>query len=65
MGKVFSLKVLRAKRELLQKDVAKILGITTTCYVNKENGKSQFTMKEILKLSEFFNVTTDVIIKGE
>jgi len=65
LGKVFSLKVLRAKRELLQKDVAKILGITTTCYVNKENGKSQFTMKEILKLSEFFNVTTDVIIKGE
>ncbi|MFW9968592.1 MAG: helix-turn-helix transcriptional regulator [Candidatus Odinarchaeota archaeon] len=49
-----NLKVLRAKHNLTQKDVAAILDITRQQYSLKELGKAMFNQKEIETLIEFF-----------
>lgn len=45
----------RAELKLSQRNVAQILGISITAYVQKENGKRQFTLLEIYKLCDIFN----------
>lgn len=44
----------RAELKLSQRNVAQILGISITAYVQKENGKRQFTLLEIYKLCDIF-----------
>ena len=54
--KHYKLKGLRAERELTQRDIADVLGLKSLSnYHSKENGKRDFSMKEINKLIEFFN----------
>ena len=48
------LKGARAERSLTQSDLAKLLGITTKSYCNKENGKTEFTQSEIEKMLDIF-----------
>lgn len=36
--------------KLTQKEIAKMLGINETSYIRKENGKTQFTVDEVIKL---------------
>lgn len=55
------LKALRQLKGLTQNDVAKLLGLSLHGYLNKENGKSQFTLNEAKKLADMFDVTVDDI----
>ncbi len=50
-----NLKVLRAKHDLTQQEVADKIGISLSQYNNKENGKSEFKQSEINKILNVFD----------
>lgn len=56
------LKELRLKNEKLQKDVADYLNITTSAYGYYEKGIRQPNPEMLLKLAEYFDVTTDFLL---
>ncbi|WP_172373553.1 helix-turn-helix transcriptional regulator [Sporosarcina jiandibaonis] len=55
----YKLYIYRRENRLRQVDMAKILEITPQTYYVKENGKSEFTISEGLKLAKFFGCTLD------
>lgn len=58
------LKSLRAKKDLSQSDMAKILKISPNSYCEKENGKRQFKIREAIILSDFLEVDIrDIFLK--
>lgn len=57
----WELLILRRKSELNQKDMAKLLGISTDAYGMKERGEMQFKMNEIFAISDYFNKTVEEI----
>lgn len=56
------LKGLRTSRNMLQKDVAGLLGIDRTTYAKYESGASEPNHETLLKLAQIFNVTTDYLL---
>lgn len=52
---------LRKEHKLFQKDLGKILKISTDSYGAKERGKMQFTMDEMFELSNFFGIPINQI----
>lgn len=56
------LRDLREDRDLLQKDVANILGITQTVYSRYERGFQTIPVIHLLKLADFYNTSTDYIL---
>lgn len=58
------LKELRKESKLTQKEVAEKMGMNYFTYRNKERGEKRFNLEEILKLSEIFGLSTDIIIKS-
>lgn len=56
------LKKLRMQKEKLQKDIANYLSITTSAYGYYERGERQPNPEMLLKLAEYFNVTTDYLL---
>jgi len=56
------IKELREDLDLLQKDVAKVLGITQRKYSYLETEAQPLTDEILIKLSKFYNVTTDYIL---
>ncbi len=56
------LKLLREEKKLTQSDISKILNITTAAYSYYENEKRDMTPDTILKLSEYFDVSTDYLL---
>lgn len=56
------LKKLRMQKEKLQKDIANYLSITTSAYGYYEKGERQPNPEMLLKLAEYFNVTTDYLL---
>lgn len=57
-----NLKTARLAKNLLQKDVAKLLGVTPATYCGWEKGKFEIDNKNLLKLADYFNVTTDYLL---
>lgn len=55
------IKVLRVDHELKQLDVANILQTSQTMYSNYERGTHELPSRHVIKLSEFYNVSTDYI----
>ena len=58
------LRMLKVKRMIIgltQADVAKKLGINVKSYNFKENGRSKFTLKELRKMTEIFNLNEEEI----
>ena len=53
---------LREERGLKQIDIAKILGITQQSYSNYETGMNEFPSRHLIKLSEYYGVTTDYLL---
>lgn len=51
-----TLKAYRMLKGIKQEKIAKILGITLTTYSNKETGKTQFSLDEAKKISDYLNV---------
>ena len=58
------LKELRSQKGVSQQVVADFLGTSRQAYSNYENGNRTPDTETLLKLAEFFNVSTDVILRG-
>lgn len=53
--------LLKEERNLTNKEMAEMLGITPIQYRKKEKGEVQFKLNEMVKLSEYFGKTMDEI----
>ena len=56
------LKDLREDNDLLQRDIAEYLNIRQNTYSQYENGPRQLPIDVLIKLSEFYQVSTDYIL---
>ncbi|MBQ6902240.1 MAG: helix-turn-helix transcriptional regulator [Oscillospiraceae bacterium] len=56
------LKDLREDRDIKQKDIAEYLHIKQNTYSQYENGQRQLPIDILIKLSEYYNVSTDYIL---
>ena len=56
------LKQLRQERGITQKEVADMLNLTRVAYTNIENGKRETSFASLIKLANFFMVTTDYLL---
>lgn len=52
---------LRKLNKLTQRDVAKYLGVSQPSYIRYENGKSQPTIENLIKLADLFDVSIDYL----
>ena len=57
-----SLKDLREDKDLRQEDVAEILGISQTVYSRYERGFQTIPVVHLLKLADYYQVSTDYIL---
>ena len=53
---------MREDNDLLQRDVAEYLNIRQNTYSQYENGQRQLPIDVLIKLSEFYKVSTDYIL---
>ena len=53
---------LREDRDLLQKDLAKILNCTQGCYSNYEMGKRDLPTEVLIQLARFYHTSTDYLL---
>ena len=53
---------LREDRDLLQKDLAKILNCTQVCYSNYEMGKRDLPTEVLIQLARFYHTSTDYLL---
>lgn len=58
------LKELRSAKKVSQQIVADYLGITRQAYCNYENGNRDPDNETLLKLAEYFDVSTDSLLRG-
>ena len=56
------LKGLREDRDLLQKDVAKVLNVTQVAYSCYEIGRRQISVDGLIKLANFYNTSVDYLL---
>lgn len=56
------LKDLREDRDLVQKEIAAILGIDQRVYSNYETGKREIPTRFVVNLARFYNTSTDYIL---
>lgn len=56
------LKDLREDQDLLQKDIAQILGISQTVYSRYERGFQTIPVVHLLKLADFYETSTDYLL---
>ncbi len=53
---------LREDRDLLQKDLAELLGCTQVSYSHYELGKRDIPTDVLIKLASFYNTSTDYLL---
>lgn len=56
------LKELRNEKSFTQKTVANALGISITCYAGYEQGYREPDLKTLVRLADYFDVTTDYLL---
>ena len=56
------LKDLRGDKDLMQKEVASILGIDQRVYSNYETGKREIPTRFVVILADYYNTSTDYIL---
>lgn len=59
---MYRLKDLREDKDLLQKDIAKILNMSQTGYSKYEVGTNDIPTNILIKLSYFYDVSVDYIL---
>jgi transcriptional regulator with XRE-family HTH domain len=60
------LKQIRQLKGLKQKDMAKLLGLSSSAYSKIEKGKIDLTLKNLLKIAKIFNdISMDWFLTGE
>lgn len=62
MTPVWSLIDLREDRDLLQKDVADVLGISQTVYSRYERGFQTIPVVHLMALADFYQTSTDYLL---
>lgn len=60
-----SLKGLRAEKGLSMADMARVLGISETSYLAKENNKRDWKSSEMFMMSKYFKLPLDYIFFGK
>lgn len=58
------IKGLREDADLTQAEMAKILNIAQTTYSQYERGSRGIPIEILLKISEYYKISTDWILKG-
>lgn len=53
---------LREDSDLLQKDIADVLGTTQQVYSRYEKGENEIPVRHIITLARFYNVSADYIL---
>ena len=53
---------LREDRDLTQKQVAQMLGMSQTGYSKYETGENDIPTAVLIKLADFYNTTTDYLL---
>ncbi|MBQ4088492.1 MAG: helix-turn-helix transcriptional regulator [Clostridia bacterium] len=53
---------LREDRDLVQKEVAAVLGTNQRVYSNYETGKRELPLKHAIKLAQFYGVSLDYLV---
>ena len=59
------LKLIRSERKLTQLKVAMDLNISREALSHYENGKREPSIELLIKMSEYFDVSIDFLIKGK
>lgn len=57
------LKLLREEKGIFQKDIADYLGVSITAITYYENEKRDMSPDTIIKLADYFDVTTDYLLR--
>lgn len=60
-----NLKGIRVSRGLTQDDLAKMINMSKTTYIKKENEISCFNVKEALKIAKILDLSVDYIFFNE
>lgn len=59
------IKELREKKKLTKKEIAKIIDVSERAYITYEYGQREPSMDTIIKLADFYEVTTDYLLGRE
>lgn len=62
MSYVNKLRELREDRDLSQSQVGKLLNKSQQGYAHLENGNARFTIEDLIKLCEFYGVSSDYVL---
>ncbi len=62
MDYVKRIRDLREDNDLTQEDVARILGTSQTMYARYERGANELPIRHLIKLADYYGVTTDYIL---
>ena len=64
-GGFVKLKYLRALRGITQKEVSRAIGCSEVVYNRYENGEREPSIDMLIKLADFFEVTTDFLLEHD
>ena len=53
---------LRTDNDLKQEDIAKVLNTTKQSYGRYENGTTKLSIEDLIKLAQYYNVSTDYLL---
>ena len=56
------LRDLREDHDLTQKEIAAVLGIDQRVYSTYETGKREISVHHLIKLADYYHVTTDYLL---
>lgn len=62
MPEKLNFKAWLALNRISQTEVAKVLGVTLQAVNSKVNGRSDFTLKQIKKICETYDVSADIFL---
>ena len=57
-------RLLRA-HHLKQRDLAEVLGVSEQAISDKFHGRSNFTLRDVSRIADFFDVSTDLVLGRE
>lgn len=56
------LKELRLQSNLMQKEIAQLLGVSVRTFQGWETARTEPNIKKLIQLADFFNVTVDFLV---
>lgn len=62
MDYIIRMRNLREDNDLTQKEVAALLETSQTMYARYERGANEMPIRHLIRLAEYYNVTTDYLL---